>query len=166
MCVTHWFVRPEHALWRHKQRRKKRPAVCCRPDACTGRGAQQGVANGSLPVSHNRAALLLPFLTVSLLCCALGCFVCLTFSSPLQFGHRSFVSQCAHAESSTHACIAPRVAAVTRSESVARAHFAARCRVVARKVPTVAWAELGSILDPDNDLWRFGHARVVIITVV
>jgi hypothetical protein len=52
MCVTHWFVRPEHALWRHKQRRKKRTAVCCRPDACTGRGAQQGVANGSLPVTQ------------------------------------------------------------------------------------------------------------------
>ena len=43
---------------------------------------------------------------------------------------------------------------------------AARCRVVARRVPTVARAELGLGLDPDNDLRCFGYARPHIFHVV
>ena len=92
--------------------------------------------------------------------------ICLAFCTPLQFDHRSFICPCAHAESSMYACIGLRIAAVSRSESVARVRFCCMLRLLAWKVPAAACAELGSILDPENDLWRFGHARVDRITVV
>ena len=113
---------------------RQRPAVVSRPDACARRGAQPEVVQRSRRTAAGPHLLgRLPADVVDAHC--RGMLVRLVLSSPVRFSRRSLACLCAHMERNMHACVALHVAAVTRSESVARACDVASFVRVSRKGP-------------------------------
>ena len=109
-----------------------RLVVGSRDGVCPGQGAQPEVAQRSSQ-DTNVAQMFCSLLAYAGCCAVHRMLVCLALAPPMQFGHSSLVGAYAAAENSTRACFVLRVAAVTRSESIAIVCVVVLCRVSPRK---------------------------------